>query len=306
MRGYDLDLLRFLQVLIEEQSVSVAARRMHVSEPAMSRHLAKLRTVFGDPILVPSGRHLIASAFALGIRDRVQAVVRAADGLIETQVLADLRNMAPKFTIRANDVVVAPMALPLMRALRQDCPNCELVFAPEVDDAANQALREDAIDLYIGATDMLKPEIRRQTIFYNIMKALVRKDHPIFAEGITADALTRYDHISISRRGRARGPIDRILRDQYGLSRRVVLVVPHYKAMIDSMRDTDLILTLPDMALYRVPLAERGLALFDYPFPLPRVEAFQAWHPRRDNDPVHRWLRETIFRVARQIQSELG
>ncbi|MCP1232157.1 LysR family transcriptional regulator [Acetobacter indonesiensis] len=302
MRGYDLDLLRFLQVLIEEQSVSVAARRMNVSEPAMSRHLGKLRAVFGDPILVPSGRHLIASAFALGIRDRVQEVVRLADGLIETRALADLRNMAPKFTIRANDVVIAALALPLLEALRKDCPNCELVFAPEFDDEANQALRDDVIDLYIGATDTLKPEIRRQTIFYNVMKILVRKNHPIIAKGISPETLIHYDHISVSRRGRAHGPIDRILRDQYSLERRVVLVVPNYKAMIDSIRSTDFIVTLPDMALSHVPLNETGLEVFDYPFALPRVEAFQAWHPRRDNDPVHRWLRETLFKVAKTIQ----
>ncbi|GBR60244.1 LysR family transcriptional regulator [Acetobacter senegalensis DSM 18889] len=303
MRGYDLDLLRFLQVLIEEQSVSNAARRMNVSEPAMSRHLSKLRTVFGDPILVPSGRRLIASTFALNIRDRLQAVLRAADGLIETQALANLRNMAPKFTVRANDVIIAAIALPLLQALRQDCPNCELVFAPEFDEAANLALRDDSIDLYIGATDVLKPEIRRQTIFHHVMKALVRADHPILSEGVTVESLTRFEHISVSRRGRAHGPIDTILRDQFGLTRRVVLVVPNYKAMIDSIRGTDFIVTLPDMALNNVLITETGLAAIDYPFPLPRVEAFQAWHPRRDNDPVHRWLRETLFRVARKFQN---
>ncbi|MGV4857826.1 LysR family transcriptional regulator [Acetobacter senegalensis] len=299
MRGYDLDLLRFLQVLIEEQSVSVAARRMNVSEPAMSRHLSKLRAVFGDPILVPSGRHLIASSFALGIRDRVQEVLRAADGLIETRALTNLKNMSPKFTVRANDVMTAALSLPLLEALRKDCPNCELIFAPEFDESASQALRDDSVDLYIGATEILHAEIRRQTIFSHTMKALVRKEHPIFKEGITPENLIHYDHISVSRRGRARGPIDRILRDQYGLVRRVSLVVPNYKAMMDSIRKTDFILTIPDIIIRSFPLNEAGLEVFDYPFTLPKVEAFQAWHPRRDNDPIHRWLRETIFKISR-------
>ena len=303
MRGYDLDLLRFLQVLIEEQSVSVAAQRMNVSEPAMSRHLAKLRVVFGDPLLVPCGRHLIASAFALGILNRVQEVVRAADTLVETRVLDNLHLMSPKFVIRANDVVISVLALPLLEALRRDCPNCELVFAPEFDDEADLALRKDSVDLYIGATDILKSEIRRQTLFYNMMKALVRKDHPIFKEGITPESLTHYDHISVSRRGRARGPIDKILQEQYGLMRRIVLVVPNYKAMVDSIRYTDLIVTLPDMVINHVPVAETGLATFDYPFALPYVDAFQAWHPRRDNDPVHSWLRETVYKVAKKIDN---
>mgnify|MGYP001279343374 FL=1 len=301
MRGYDLDLLRYLQVLIEEESVSAAARRLKVSEPAMSRHLAKLRTVFSDPILVQSGRRMTVSSFAASILDRVQDVVRAAESLVETQVLADLANMEPTFTIRANDLIVAALGLPLLRALRQECPKCEIVFAPEVDDPASDPLRHNSIDLYIGATDVMKPEIRRQTLFRHQMFGLVRQGHPILAESITPQSMVLYDYISVSRRGRARGPIDWALRDHYGLTRRIVMVVPNYHAMVESMKDTDLILAVPDLVLQHISMDRLGLASFAFPLSLPYVEAFQAWHPRRDTDPVHRWLRETLFRVSRQI-----
>jgi hypothetical protein len=73
---------------------------------------------------------MIASSFATGILGRVQEVVRLADALIETQALADLANMAPTFTIRANDLIIAAIGLPLLRALRQDCPQCDIIFAP--------------------------------------------------------------------------------------------------------------------------------------------------------------------------------
>ena len=301
MRGYDLDLLRYLQVLIEEESVSAAARRLKVSEPAMSRHLAKLRTVFSDPILVQSGRRMTVSSFAASILDRVQDVVRAAESLVETQVLADLANMEPTFTIRANDLIVAALGLPLLRALRQECPKCEIVFAPEVDDPASDPLRHNSIDLYIGATDVMKPEIRRQTLFRHQMFGLVRQGHPILAGSITPQSMVLYDYISVSRRGRARGPIDWALRDHYGLTRRIVMVVPNYHAMVESMKDTDLILAVPDLVLQHISMDRLGLASFAFPLSLPYVEAFQAWHPRRDTDPVHRWLRETLFRVSRQI-----
>lgn len=78
-KRYDLDLLRSLQVLIEEEGVSHAARRLKVSEAAMSRSLAKLRVIFGDPILVASGRRMVATTFALGLRDRVRTLVDGAD-----------------------------------------------------------------------------------------------------------------------------------------------------------------------------------------------------------------------------------
>lgn len=301
MRGYDLDLLRYLQVLIEEESVSAAARRLKTSEPAMSRHLAKLRVVFADPILVQSGRRMTASSFAAGILARVQEVVRAADGLIETQALADLANMEPSFTIRANDLIVASLGLPLLLALRKDCPKCEVIFAPEVDDPASDPLRQDSIDLYIGATDVMKPEIRRQTLFRDRMRGLVRKDHPILDQPVTPETMVRYEYISVSRRRRARGPIDWALRDHHGLTRRIAMVVPNYHAMVESMKDTDLILAVPGVVLEHISMEALGLAAFEFPLSLPYVEAFQAWHPRRDTDPVHRWLRETLFRVSRQV-----
>lgn len=301
MKGYDLDLLRYLQVLIEEESVSLAARRLKVSEPAMSRQLAKLRKAFADPILVQSGRRMTPSAFAAGILSRVQDVVVAADSLIETRALANLANMAPTFTLRANDLVVAALALPLLEALKKDCPQCEVIWAPELDAAASDPMRDGSVDLYIGATDMMKPEIRRQTIFRDYMRGLVRKGHPILAEPITPQSMVRYDYISVSRRGRAQGPIDWMLRNQYGLTRRIAMVVPNYHAMIESMKNTDLILPLPGIVIDHISQDALGLTSFEFPLSLPSVEAFQAWHPRRDMDPVHRWLRETLFRVSRQV-----
>ncbi|MCH4022720.1 MAG: LysR family transcriptional regulator [Acetobacter sp.] len=300
MQNYDLHLLRYLQVLIEEESVSAAARRMKVSEPAMSRHLAKLRIVFSDPILVQSGRQMTASSFASGILDRVQTLVRQADALVEIRELPDLKNLEPVFTIRANDLIIAAIGLPLLKALREDCPKCHVIFAPEIDDPASDPLRGNSIDLYIGATDNMKPEIRRQTLCRDRMHGLVRKGHPILSAPITPESMVRYEYISISRRGRARGPIDTVLNDRYHLTRRIAMVVPNYHAMIESMKDTDLVLVLPGLVLAHVSLDELGLDIFDFPFSLPRIEAFQAWHPRNDTDPVHRWLRETLFRVARK------
>ncbi|WP_367160594.1 LysR family transcriptional regulator [Kozakia baliensis] len=305
MRGYDLDLLRYLQVLIEEESVSSAARRLQISEPAMSRNLAKLRQVFGDPILVQSGRRMTASSFALGLRDRVQTVVRDADRLIETRAMNDLSGLSPRFTIRANDLIVATIARPLLSTLRQDCPNCTLTFAPESDDPASDALRQDVIDLYIGATDTLKSEIRRQTLLRDKMRALVRRDHPILSEKITPQSLTRYNHISVSRRGRARGPIDTALKQEHGLTRRVILTVPTYHAMIENMRDTDMILALPGMVIDHISVEKLGLTAFDFPLRLPTIDAYQAWHPRWDTDPTHRWMRETLFRLAKDVWKTL-
>ncbi|MBB2201307.1 LysR family transcriptional regulator [Gluconacetobacter tumulisoli] len=299
-RQYDLDLLRYLHVLVEEQSVSAAARRMNVSEPTMSRQLGKLRETFGDPILVQSGRRMVATSYAARIRERVQRLVHDADRLHEDRETLDFTNLAPRFTIRANDLFVGGFAAELTNLLRADCPNCDVRFSPENDEHVGDALRGETIDLYIGATDEMRPEIRRQTLFTMSIRGLVRRGHPILSEGVTPESLVRYDHIGISRRGVRTGPIDTILEEQYGLRRRVVLVVPTYYAMIESIRETDMILPLPDIVIDRLPVKLIRLVPFDFPFALRPVDAFQAWHPRRDADPVHRWLRDAVFRVTRR------
>ncbi|MFT8355397.1 MAG: LysR family transcriptional regulator [Gluconobacter japonicus] len=304
-RRYDLDLLRYLQVLVEEQSVSLAARRLKVSEPAMSRHLAKLRTVFGDPILVMSGRRMVATAFANRIRDRVQVLVREADDLLSEGATLNLQGMAPLFTIRANDLVVGAFGRVILLALRQDCPDCRIVFSPESEETASESLRGNRIDLYIGATDDLRPEIMRKTLFETNFNALVRKNHPIFDSEITPKELVKYDHVSVSRKGKQSGPIDTVLKERYGLSRRIALVVPTYYSLIESMKETDVILPLPEIVTDRLPLASLGLKTFSFPFDLPPVRAFQAWHPRVDADPLHRWFRNTVYFAIREEQDRL-
>ncbi|MFT8345238.1 LysR family transcriptional regulator [Gluconobacter oxydans] len=299
-RRYDLDLLRYLQVLVEEESVSQAARRLKVSDAAMSRHLATLRTVFGDPILVLSGRRMVATTFANRIRDRVQTIVRDADALVNDSETLNLKHLSPRFTIRANDLIVGAFGNAILMALKQDCPDCSIVFSPETEEPASEALRNSRIDLYVGATDDLRPEIMRQTLFLTSFRAMVREGHPIFARGITPQTLVDYDHISVSRKGRPYGPIDTILKERYGLSRPIAMVVPTYHSMIETMRETDMILPLPDIVIDRLPLSQIQLEAFDFPFELPPVTSFQAWHPRVDTDGVHRWLRDTVFQVIRR------
>lgn len=79
------------------------------------------------------------------------------------------------------------------------------------------------------------------------------------------------------------------------------MVVPNYHCMVESMKGSDLILPLPGIVVEHISLKALGLATFEFPLSLPSIDAFQAWHPRRDTDPVHRWLRETLFRVSRQV-----
>lgn len=304
MRGYNLDLLRYLQLLIEEESVTAAARRMRISEPAMSRNLSKLRQALSDEILIKSGARMIATDFAKRVLAEVQSIVMAADNLGVEQGIPKIREMPLSFTIRANDIIVASLGIPLLEALREECPKCEICFAPETDDGASEPLRDGSIDLYIGATDKMTSEIQRQTLFRDIMYGVVRKNHPILKAEITPQRLASFDYISVSRRGKARGPIDWTLRDHHGLTRRVAMIVPTYHTLVGCIGKTNFILPLPGIVIRQIEMDKLGLASFKFPLPLPYFEGFQSWHPRRNNDPIHKWFRKVVFRVSRDVYKD--
>ncbi|MFJ7886006.1 LysR family transcriptional regulator [Pseudomonas sp. NPDC096917] len=289
----DLNLLVALNILLEEGSVAGAARRMNLSAPAMSRTLTRIRDVLNDPILVRSGRGLVPTPRALELREQVRGVVELAHGVFTQSQDSDLRSLDRTFSIRANDVFFGVYGGALRQQMALEMPKASLRVVPEgyTDDAA---LSEGRIDLAIGATRPAGADIKVQKLFTCPFVGLAREGHPIFDQPITAQRFVSYDHISVSRRGRARGPIDTQLAE-IGLERRVSFTTPTFYSAIFALANADLILPLMPQLLLKT-LEPMGLRLraFVLPITLQPVEITQAWHPRLDNDHAHRWLRRTL------------
>lgn len=296
----DLNLLLALDVLIQEGSVAGAARRLNLSTPAMSRTLARIRDAVGDPVLVRSGRGLAPTPRALELRDQVRAAVEQAQSVWSAFSRdTDLGALTRIFTLRANDVFVGAFGGRLREHLCRHAPRAVLRFVSESEDD-EEALRDDA-DLYIGSSQKFGADIKVQTLFTTSFCGLARDGHAIFDGAVTPHRLADYDHISVSRRGRAQGPIDQALAS-LGLTRRVALITPTFHAALFALADSDLI--LPTMPQHLMPGIERlGLALrgFAMPVATPAVRVVQAWPPRLDSDPAHRWLRQTIKQVCEGV-----
>lgn len=297
MKSLDLNLLLTLDVLIQEGSVVGAARRLNLSTPAMSRSLARIRDAVGDPVLVRSGRGLAPTPRALELREQVRSVVEQAQAVF-TAFSQDinLATLTRVFTLRANDVFVGGYGGRLREHLRRHAPRTVLRFVSEGEDDAD-ALSGDA-DLYIGSSQKFGADIKVQSLFTTSFCGLARNEHPIFNGDITPQRFAACDHVSVSRRGRSQGPIDLALAEM-GLARQVSLITPTFHAAIFALADSDLL--LPSMPEHLIPGVKRlGLALraFPVPVPLAPVTVVQAWPPRLDSDPAHRWLRQTIKQVC--------
>ena len=302
MNDVDLNLLPALDALLTEGSVTGAARRLGLSASAMSRTLARLRTMTGDPLLVRAGGGLVPTPRAVSIRDQVREVARDARSLLGPQVAnVDLAALARTFVVRANEGFVALFAAPLVAAVVRAAPRVQLRFVSRhVKDAVS--LREGQVDLEIGVLGNSAPEVRTRSIFRDRFVGVVRAGHPLLADAVTPAAYAACRHVVASRKAAFEGPVDRALAE-LGLRRTIVAVVSGFPDAMRIARESDVVAQVPRSLMCTglasaAALAE-GLAFFELPVTTPEIVISAMWHPRLDADPAHRWLRETFITVFR-------
>lgn len=299
MNTPDLNLLVALHYLIEEGSVTGAARRMNVSAPAMSRTLSRIRSVFGDPILVRSQRGMVATPKALQVQDQVRGIVELAQGFFAQTQGFDLKTLKRTFSIRANDLFIGAYGVKLVELFKQHSPHAVLRLVSE-SDLDQDPLNAGSIDLAVSSMQKFGADIKVQNLFDTSFVGLARENHPIFDDAITVQRLVAFDHISVSRRGRARGPLDDVLAEQ-SLTRNVTFITPTFHSALFALAASDLILpVMPTLMLDTFDKLGLKLRPFTLPVPVTTVTIVQAWHPRLDNDEAHRWLRRTLKELTAQ------
>lgn len=283
----DLNLLTALDALLEERSVGGAARRLHLSAPAASRALARIRKATGDEILVRSGRRMVPTPRALEIQVATRELVARAREIFTPPGRPDPALLQRTFSILAADLAAA-FGPELVGRLRAEAPGVALRFLGEGPADAGR-LRDADVDLEVGVIDAAPPEIRVERLAAYRMMLAVRVGHPLTRGRVTPARLARAEHVSASRRGLAAGPVDDALAG-HGLRRTVVAVVPSYTEAMLVVSRTDLVGLLPEHPSERTSWVP-GVTLLAPPFPLPDVELAIAWHRRYDTDGAHAWLR---------------
>jgi DNA-binding transcriptional LysR family regulator len=298
MAEIDFNLLIALEALLAEGSVAGAARRLALSESAMSRTLARLRAATGDPILVRAGRDMVPTPRAEELRQQVGALTQAVRGVLQPAEDAfDPAGLDRVFTIRANESFVETYGARLVAAAGTSAPKLRLHFTPKPDKSA-APLREGVIDLDIGVLGGdAGPELRIQALFRDRFLGIAREGHPLFAGTLTPERYAGFGHVVSSRRGHRDGPVDTALA-ALGITRRVAVVVQSFPAALAVVCRSDLLSVAPENYLVAVTEFHRGLRTFPLPVETAPITVSQMWHPRVDADPEHRWLRGVVLETC--------
>jgi DNA-binding transcriptional LysR family regulator len=299
LQSADFNLLRALDALLAEESVAGAARLLGLSSPAVSRSLARLRKTICDPLLVRAGNRLVPTPRAEQLRVPVRLLVQQSLAILTPQGELKPQSLERTFTIRANEGFVGAFGAAIIAAARAEAPKIVLRFVPEGHEDV-EPLRTGAVDLDISVIETSGPEVVVLHLFDDEFVGVVRKGHPLAKERLTSRRYVEYPHISVSRRGRLRGPIDEALA-KIGLTRDIAVTVPTPFAAINIVAKTDLVAAVPRCTAERAG-SNAGIDTFRLPVETAAVPISAAWHPRFSSDPGHRRLRELVRSVCRQMQ----
>lgn len=290
----DLNLLVTLDVLLSEGSVASAARRLQLSPSAMSRALARLREVTGDPLLVRAGRGLVPTPRALELRAEVGALVDGAKAVLRPAEKLDLARLERRFTLRSSEGFVETFGAALLALVADQAPGVTLQFLGK-PDKRSAPLRDGEVDIETGVIDaQTAPELRALPLFEDRWVGVVRHDHPLTAGEITTSRFAASRNILVVRLGLHSAEVDDAVR-LAGLERRIATVVNGFSTALALARETDLVATVPERHTEGL---RKGMHSFSLPVPVAPFTISMLWHPRMDGDLAHRWLRGCVRSVA--------
>ncbi|WP_445179447.1 LysR family transcriptional regulator [Pseudomonas sp. McL0111] len=290
LRRIDLNLLVILDALLSEQHVTRAAERLHLSQPAVSHALARLRDLLGDPLLVRAGSTLVPTARAL------ELVAPLAEALAQVQSLLAPNTFDPAlarrtFRLAMSDYGAAIILPGLIRTLRREAPGIDLQISHASREGMLDGVLNGDIDVAAGVFPELPNELRSTPLFEEHYVCLLdRQSMPANGQLDLPTYLSR-PHVLLEMRGSGTPEIERTLtalRER----RRVAISLPHWSVAPQFIRDTDLILTVASRGLRDID--QQALVVVPPPFEIPPFTFVLAWHKRRGGDQALNWLNRRI------------
>lgn len=300
----DLNLLPALEALLKRKNVSHAAHDVGLSQPAMSRALARLREVLGDPLLVrtPGGGYALTprgealSSQLVATLDHVKAVFRDP-GFDPASTQRTVRIAG----IDTHTLLLAPA---LMARLAKEAPGIDIRFENYSPDIVARSETGQVDLVFATSTTPLPPGARSETYAHDRLALVMRRGHPMAKRKWTVEDYGRVSHVGISIFGDAGSEMDAQLA-KFGVTRRMALVTPHFIAALAAVSQTDMVTTLSRVFATRFAQTF-DLLLKDPPVPNLDLDLTIVWSHVRAADPVLAWLRKVIGEVAHEAMDMRG
>ena len=300
LRELDLNLLRTLDVLLEEQQVSRAALRLGVSQPAVSHALGRLRRHLGDPLLVRRGQEMVltprASELAGPLR-QILASIRQLTG----PARFDPARAQGRLRIATTDYGLAIVMPQVLAGLARQAPGLSIVYSPISGEMFEQ-LETGFLDLCLTGQASCR-DLQVEVLFQERFVLATRTGHPLVGQPVTVERFLAWPHVLVDViHSRLHGIDERLAA--MNLQRHVAMRMPSFLAATYFARDSDLVVPIPER-IATLQAQALGLAIHQPPpeLDLGAYDYVQAWHPRRTDDPLHQWLRQLVRQAGERVRA---
>jgi len=285
----DLNLFVVLDAIYTQRSITRASHKLHLTQPAVSHALGRLRDLFGDPLFVREGRTMVPTPLARNLIGPVRSALRGLEITMNEIERFDPATTDKRFTLGVRDVLEATVLPALMKRIQARAPGVELA-AVRVDRRDLEAeLAAGTLDAAIDVWLPLSEHIRHAKIAAARYVVIARRGHPRIGPELDLETYLAQDHVLASSRRTGPGLEDAEL-SRLGLQRRIRLRCQHYFAACRVVSQTDCILTMPEHYA-RVANAELDNQILPLPLAMPPLDTYLYWHSNVENEPANRWLR---------------
>jgi len=297
MDRVDLNLFRVFDVVLGCGSLTQAAARLHLTQPAISNALKRLREHFDDPLFVRDGRRVVPTPLAKAIAPDVRAALESLHRTMQRPQPFPAATSTRRFVIGMRDVLESVLFPSLVREVLLEAPHLQLQSTGFERRRLERELSSGAFDMAIDVPISVGDDIEQMLLFEQTPCVAMRQGHPLAKGKLGLKQWLAARHIVVS--SRRAGPVNEDLALQReGLKRDVAVRCQHYHAACELAASSDLLLVLPRQ-FGRFLATTLPLHLAALPLAVPKLQVMLYWPRTAEQDPGHAWLRDRLRRVRR-------
>lgn len=298
LRTLDLNLLKALDALLDERSVTRAAARLSLTQPAVSGMLTRLRDNFADPLFIRAPHGMVPTLRAQQLAPAVKQILNDINALLQPAQFTP-QSAELTFTLAATDYALKAVVVPFIAALKLRAPGIRVRVIPVEPERLSAQFEQGKIDLALLTPGTTPGDLHSRTLYEERYVCMLRADHPDAAQPLSLDRFCALEHILVSYEGESfRGVTDDALA-KVGRSRRVGLSVSSFLVLPEILAISDMIAVVPS----RLASAHAAIRVQEPPVAISGFVKSMAWHERSHRDPAQQWLRELLHETSQKEQA---
>ena len=295
----DLNLFTVFDAIYREGGITPASRRLHLSQPAVSHALGRLRELLNDPLFERRGHEMIPTPLARSLADSIASSLGNLEQMLQRAGHFEPGTAQRCFTIAARELHELAFLPALAARIGREAAHVDIASVRIDRRDLEEDLQSGEIDLALDVALPLSSDVRRERVSSEPLVVLARADHPVVQGQLDLDAYTTLSHVLVTGRRRGGGYEDSAL-GRLGLSRHVKLRCQNHAAASQVVSSSDLLATMT-RSQAQIVNRQTGNQLLPFPADVPPLESFLYWHSNVDEDPALQWFRTQVLASLAQL-----